>query len=106
MGHRLVGKIREGQARPLLPAHSARSETTRDRALEVGCPRPRDASAAESRKRGGVMKLAWWLRRNQRERDLREELEFHLSEEADERKAFGLCPDDARVAAYRALGNV
>src|SRR5258708_6964910 len=52
------------------------------------------------------MKLASWLRRNQKERDLREELEFHLSEEADEREAGGLSRDEARAAARRDLGNV
>ena len=52
------------------------------------------------------MKLAWWMRRRQKERDLREELEFHLSEEAEEREAAGLSRDQARAAARRDLGNV
>jgi len=52
------------------------------------------------------MKFAWWLRRRQKERDLREELAFHLSEEADEREAAGLARDAARAAARRELGNV
>src|SRR5436190_21419220 len=52
------------------------------------------------------MKFAWWLRRRQKERDLREELEFHLSEEGDEREAAGLSRDEARAAARRDLGNV
>ena len=52
------------------------------------------------------MKLGMWLRRRQKERDLREELEFHLSEEADAREAAGLPPDEARAAARRELGNV
>jgi len=51
------------------------------------------------------MKLAWWLRRRQKEQDLREELEFHLSEEADEREAGGVPRDEARAAARRELGN-
>src|SRR5262245_26579970 len=52
------------------------------------------------------MKLAWWLRRKQKERDLREELEFHLGQEAAEREAGGLSRDEARAAARRDLGNV
>jgi predicted permease len=51
------------------------------------------------------MKPAWWLRRRQKEQDLREELEFHLSEEAEEREAGGLPRDEARSAARRDLGN-
>src|SRR5580765_2619165 len=52
------------------------------------------------------MKLGMWLRRRQKEQDLREELEFHLGEEADAREAAGLPPDKARAAARRELGNV
>jgi hypothetical protein len=50
--------------------------------------------------------LGWLVRRRQKEADLREELEFHLSEEADERKAAGLSDERARFAARRDLGNV
>src|SRR5262252_7643917 len=52
------------------------------------------------------MKLTWWMRRRQKEQELREELEFHLSEEADEREAAGLPQDAARAAARRELGNL
>src|SRR5690242_8074067 len=54
------------------------------------------------------MKFASWTRRQkeQKEKDLREELEFHLSEEANEREAGGLSHDEARAAARRDLGNV
>ena len=52
------------------------------------------------------MKLAWWMRRRQKDRDLRDELEFHLSEEAAEREAGGLSRGAARAAARRGLGNV
>jgi len=53
-----------------------------------------------------VTKIAWWIRRRQKESDLREELEFHLSEDADEREAGGLSREEARAAARRDLGNV
>jgi predicted permease len=51
-------------------------------------------------------KLTWWVQRRRREDQLREELQFHLEEEADERRADGLPDDQARWAARRDLGNV
>jgi macrolide transport system ATP-binding/permease protein len=51
-------------------------------------------------------KLSWWIQRRRREADLREELEFHLDEEAEERRADGLPSEQARWAARRDLGNV
>jgi predicted permease len=53
-----------------------------------------------------LRKLKWWLRRGSKEDQLLEELQFHLSEEADERQASGLPEDQARWAARRDLGNV
>jgi len=50
-------------------------------------------------------KFRWWLQRRRREDDLREELQFHLSQEADDREADGLTRDQARQAAHRDLGN-
>ena len=40
------------------------------------------------------------------ESDLDQELQFHLSEEAAERVAAGLSPDEARRAAEKVFGNV
>ena len=51
-------------------------------------------------------KFTWWMQRRRKEDELREELEFHLAEEADERQADGLTEDQARWAARRDLGNV
>lgn len=51
-------------------------------------------------------KLSWLIRRRHKEAELREELEFHLTEETEERKAVGLADVDARFAARRDLGNV
>jgi putative ABC transport system permease protein len=51
-------------------------------------------------------KLRWLIERSDKEAELREELQFHLEEEADERRATGLSEDDARRAARRDLGNV
>ena len=49
------------------------------------------------------LRSAWnWSRK---ESELDEEIEFHLSEEADERAAAGLTADQARVAAKRDFGN-
>ena len=51
-------------------------------------------------------KFTWWRQRRRKEDELREELEFHLAKEADERQADGLSEDQARWAARRDLGNV
>jgi macrolide transport system ATP-binding/permease protein len=51
-------------------------------------------------------KFIWWIDRRRKEAELREELEFHLAEEAGEREADGLSEDEARWAARRDLGNV
>jgi len=50
-------------------------------------------------------KLQWWLRRRRKEDELREELQFHLAAETEEREADGLPADEARLAARRDLGN-
>ena len=51
-------------------------------------------------------KLTWLTRRRQKEDDLRDELQFHLDEEAQERQAQGFSSDEARHAAHRDLGNL
>jgi macrolide transport system ATP-binding/permease protein len=51
-------------------------------------------------------RLAWRLQRSRRESILREELEFHLNEEAQERRGDGLSAGDAAWAARRDLGNL
>ena len=51
-------------------------------------------------------KFTWWVQRRRKEEELREELEFHLANEADERQGDGLTEDQARWAARRDLGNV
>jgi len=50
-------------------------------------------------------KLTWYLQRGRREDTLREELEFHLAEDAEERHADGMGTDAAMWAARRDLGN-
>ncbi|HYZ84381.1 MAG TPA: ABC transporter permease, partial [Bryobacteraceae bacterium] len=53
-----------------------------------------------------LRKLRWSVRRREKDAELREELEFHLSEETKECKAAGLSESQARSAAQRDLGNV
>jgi hypothetical protein len=53
-----------------------------------------------------LRKLGWIAQRRRKEAELREELAFHLAEEADERKTSGLSEQDARLAARRDLGSV
>jgi predicted permease len=45
-------------------------------------------------------------RRRSKEAELRDELEFHLQQEAGEAAAAGLAPDQAQWAARRELGNI
>ena len=53
-----------------------------------------------------LRKWTWWLQRRRKQDDLRDELEFHLAEEADEHRARGVPEDLAQIAARRDLGNV
>ncbi|HLQ68410.1 MAG TPA: permease prefix domain 1-containing protein, partial [Gemmatimonadales bacterium] len=56
---------------------------------------------------GFVRKLGWWLQRRRKEAELREELEFHLDQDADERRSDGgLTDQQARAAARCQLGSV
>ena len=50
-------------------------------------------------------RFRWWLQPRRKEAELREELAFHLAEEAEERRRDGLPDADARWAALRDLGN-
>jgi putative ABC transport system permease protein len=51
-------------------------------------------------------KLRWLAQRSDKEAELREELQFHLEEEAEQRQQDGLAEDEARWAAHRELGNL
>jgi macrolide transport system ATP-binding/permease protein len=51
-------------------------------------------------------KLRWWAQRDRKKDELREELQFHLDEEAERREAEGVPEDQAKWAARRDLGNV
>ena len=51
-------------------------------------------------------KLGWMTRRGGKEAELRDELQFHLQEEAREAEAAGLTAEQAQWAARRELGNV
>jgi predicted permease len=53
-----------------------------------------------------LRKLIWLAQRRRKEAELREELAFHLEEEADGRREEGLPEEQARWAARRDLGNV
>jgi len=51
-------------------------------------------------------KLRWLARRRDKEAELREELQFHLDQEAEERQEDGVAENEARLASHRGLGNV
>ena len=51
-------------------------------------------------------KLRWLAERPRKETELSEELQFHLEEEEEQRKAQGVPDESARWAARRELGNL
>ncbi len=51
-------------------------------------------------------KLSWLSRHRRKEDELQEELQFHLEEEAEQRRAQGMATEEARRAAHRDLGNI
>src|SRR5436190_184751 len=51
-------------------------------------------------------KFMWWRQRRRKEDELREELEFQLAQEAEDREGDGMAEAEARRAARRDLGNV
>src|SRR6266850_4297693 len=51
-------------------------------------------------------RLGWLARRSRKEAELREELQFHLEEEAEQHQGEGLAEEQARWAARRELGNL
>lgn len=51
-------------------------------------------------------RLGWLARRSRKEAELREELQFHLKEEAEQHQGEGLEEEQARWAARRELGNL
>jgi putative ABC transport system permease protein len=51
-------------------------------------------------------KLRWLTQRSDKEAELREEIQFHLEEEAERCQEDGLGEDEARWAARRELGNL
>jgi macrolide transport system ATP-binding/permease protein len=53
-----------------------------------------------------IHKLTWLFQRRRREEELRDELQFHLDQEAQQRQEDGLSPHEAKWAAHRDLGNV
>src|SRR5216683_6325102 len=72
---------------------------------------PRHGVDSQSSPSGGAMnsffrKLRWLTRRFDKEAELREELQFHLEEEAEQRQDDGLTEDEARLTARRELGSL
>jgi len=53
-----------------------------------------------------LRKLGWMAQRRRKEAELREELQFHMQEEAEQAEAAGLMTEQAKSAARLELGNV
>ncbi|MGH9657210.1 MAG: ABC transporter permease, partial [Bryobacteraceae bacterium] len=72
---------------------------------------PRDGIDSESSRSGGPMnsffrKLRWLTQRAEKDAELREELQFHLAQEAEQLQEDRLTEDEARWTARRELGNL
>src|SRR5580692_8211234 len=61
---------------------------------------------AESRWKRFRRRLRYWLDRGERNRSLREEMEFHIQSMIDELVAQGMSKPEARAAAHRKFGNM
>src|SRR5215471_6340967 len=111
MDRGLLAALRQREAGQVLPPDAAGTQTTGQRTIKMGGLLPRHGIDSESGKAGGAMnsfirKLMWLAQRRRREAELRQELEFHLDEEAEEGKDRGLPHEQARWAAHRDLGNM
>src|ERR1039458_1445423 len=54
-----------------------------------------------------ILRKLWWMTQGRRkEAELRDELQFHLEEEAAQAQAAGMRAEEAKWAARRELGNV
>src|SRR6516164_3809679 len=68
-------------------------------------PRPAEARGGQPM-RATLRRIAWALGRRRKQRELDEELRFHLDEERDERQQAGESADEARRNARIGFGNV
>jgi CubicO group peptidase (beta-lactamase class C family) len=50
LGRRVLGEIRQGQARAVLSNHACRTEAARERAIEMGCVRSSHGAASKARR--------------------------------------------------------
>src|SRR3954469_1266765 len=110
MARRLVGAVRHGETGPRLSAPAEGSHAVDRGTVEMGRLRARHGTGSEASRRGRNMtslfrKMRWWLERRRKEEELREELQFHLTVEIEERRAQGLSEREAVSAARRDLGN-
>ena len=106
----LLGAVRQRQARQVLSPHAARAQTTRRRTIEMGGVLPRHGIDLESGRSGGTMnsffrKLRWLTQRRNKEAELREELQFHLEEEAEQRQAEGLAEEERPLGGAPRTGQ-
>ena len=53
-----------------------------------------------------ILRLRTLLQRSRVERELQDEIQFHLDEQAAEYRAVGMAPDEARASARREIGGI
>src|SRR6266566_7021258 len=90
------------------------STSLRSRSIGAACPRPSPAFCAPRRRsttmfaewiHGLRLRLKALFHRRQLDRDVEDELTFHLSKREEKYRAEGIDPEEARYAARRRLGN-
>src|SRR5262249_35559898 len=111
----VLGRVREQPAREVLHAHARRQEVPREGAGQLGAAvgghRPR------ARNRAGIgAKMGWFpkprpplrslVRKRDLDRQLDDEVRFHLEQMIEENVAAGMAPEEARRAALRDFGGV
>src|SRR5215207_1806212 len=114
LDHLRVGRLREQPARQVLPADARRAHTAPGRGRELGAP-----GGGRLQGDGGELKMAalYWLRllrarlrgllrKRSVEREMEEELRFHLGMRAAENVRAGMAPEEAERAALRSFGQV
>src|SRR6187397_3032828 len=98
MDRGIVGALGQRQARQVLPADPGGAQTPRHGAVEVARDVTGHRTDSGTDKAGALMmaffrKLQWLMMRRRKEAELHEELQFHVDEDAAERRAGGLAGD-------------
>ncbi len=110
-----MGGVGEQPSRQILPAYGGGAQATGGRggalAEDVGGDRADYGAGLRATAFGEALSAAWLrvrsaFRRKELDRDLEEELQFHLAMREQQQRSEGVSPRDAQAAARRQFGNV